>query len=143
MGWFSRSEPKPDPIGDICRLLVEKAWEWTPGNTGKPSAPKLSHISGVWLAWDNRGSMYRNDHLRVFFGVGAESLGEEIGGNDAVRLFRAVQGNAAARAVRPRVNFDDATKAMAKAVLAGDAEAARLLADFVMEHCGGTKTEGA
>lgn len=140
MKWFSKREAKPDPIGDICRLLVEKAWEWTPGRM--PSAklfarasPTLTHLSGVFVAWDHEGY---GVELRVLFGF-TPGAADEVRGSDRNRLREAIKGNAAARITRPRVSFDDATRAMAQAVLDGDAEAARQLADFVMEHCGGTK----
>ena len=52
MGWFSR---KPDPVDDLCRLLVERPWEWSgwkPDRDGGGNA-YLRHVSGVALSWQN------------------------------------------------------------------------------------------
>jgi hypothetical protein len=52
VGWFSR---KPDPVDDLCRLLVERPWEWSgwkPDRDGG-SIAYLRHVSGVALSWHN------------------------------------------------------------------------------------------
>lgn len=138
MGWFSKRES--DPIGDICRLLVEKPWEWEGAGGGA-----LRHLSGVGIGWQNA---LRDPRYPLTEGAYRAAVVQTAGASvvcsqdETARVKGALLRMAAARVARPRVSFDEATKSVARAVLEGDKEAAYQLADWVMEHCGGTRRDG-
>lgn len=133
---FSTKPPdpqQPDPIGDICRLLAEKPWEWEAGETDEEDederTPALTHLSGVEVSWRTDSWTRRTI---VWFGFGGGPY-TQLTDRDSARLFAGIQANAAARVRRPKCDYDSVAHAMADAVKAGDRVAARQLADLVME----------
>lgn len=146
MNWFKRKLPAlhSDPIGGICRLLVERPWEWTAAestpNDDSAVGPELTHVSGVSLIWDFDVTLDRAE-VWMSCASGKNALSIQQPRADAQRLFKAIQGHAAAKVSRPRANYDETTKAMARAVLEDDKLAAEMLADVVMELKGGTPTQ--
>lgn len=130
---------KPDPVGDICRLLVERPWEWVVStqpdrSKNQMGRPVLTHVSGVYR-------IYENDRTRS-----TPSVWLALGGTtamptdfpDAERLYRAILGNAAARVARPKASLPLAVRAMMAALKADDLVGGRALADLVMESQGAT-----
>lgn len=47
-------QPKSDPIGDICRSLAERWWEWSTVNAKDSMFWFLQHFSGATLAVSDR-----------------------------------------------------------------------------------------
>jgi hypothetical protein len=128
-GW---REPKPDPIGDLCRLLVGRSWEWEPVDDDEDSNV-VRHPSGVTVRWiNNEYRSYGKFGPEVWLTIGRETVA--LSHADADRVAAAVVDCAVARASRKPRPFSEAAKLLAKAVLAGEREAARALADEVFEH---------
>lgn len=141
MGWFSRDPkpPRPDPVGDVCRLLTGRPGEWKPIKPGPSGDGAIHHVpSGLTVAWDYRPGA---DFYSVVVG-GVGTGGIELGyprRADGRRIMDAVLGCLAARADARRLPLDETAKALARAVLdAGGADAAgcAALADRVKELLG-------
>ncbi len=132
MGWFTRtsSPPKPDPIGDICRSLAERPWEWEASTHAAMFDAKLVHVSGVALVYNHHG---------VWLANGPGCLAVSCSRRDDARLLFAINARAAALVSRPRYTFTQAATMLADAVKRGDEQAAYALADEVMEHARGNR----
>lgn len=131
MGLFW-GKSKPDPVGDLCRLLVERPWEWETNDDAEDSNV-LSHPSGVSVSWLN--NEYRSSGKygpEVWLVIGRESV--RLSNDDADRVAAAITGSAVARVGRKPRPFPESAVLLARAVLAGEHEAARALADEVFEH---------
>lgn len=141
MSRFSKTPkaPQPDPIGDICKSLVERYWEWTPSmsNDQDPDerTPLLLHRSGIEVSWfvDNYQSI-----------TGWVSHGNAVmtkaTPREARRLYEAVQKRTAVLTNRPPLNFTESAKLLARAVLDGDETAAHALADEVIGQTNGPRS---
>ncbi len=122
---FRRHPPTAvaDPIGDICRLLCERWWEWA-ANRSKEGSPALQHSSGTFIVWL---------HGTVWLGTG-DSPGNTLSNYDSTRVIRAIHGNFAARISNRPFRFTDAALALAAAIQAGQYDAAYGLVDELLEH---------
>jgi len=133
MFWNRKRKPKPDPIGDICRSLAERPWEWTQvGNT----VDELSHKSGVILRLSDvpRDPLYPlAGGTKMVFTIIATGTATDQSDADSQRIASALLARSAAIVSSPRRDFSSDAKALATAVLAGDMIAARALADLVIE----------
>ncbi len=124
--------PTPDPIGDICRALAERPWEWSADTRNV-----LAHTSGVRIEWDQVPSnpayplTSAKRTAAVVIQDGIRSVQSE---RDSARLDGALAARAAALVARPRHTFTQSAVLLADAVKAGDEQAAYALADEVMEH---------
>lgn len=142
MNWFSKTSraPQPDPIGDICKSLVERYWEWTPGTSSDEDPddqrPLLRHQSGVEIVWHIRDY---GRALAVWVSHGTELM-SSAKPPEARRLYAAVQGRTAVLTNRPPFNFTESAKLLARAVLDGDETAAHALADEVIGQTNGPRS---
>lgn len=128
MRWLfggKNTKAKEDPIGDICKSLVERWYEWSYGKTLDTNNPGLMHKSRVSVVWTGNGTT-------VYIGWNDAIANSSHSPYDDLRLMVAIRGNLAAR-LRPRDNFDDVAKSLAHAVLAGDTTAMRALKDRLDE----------
>lgn len=132
MGWFwGNREPRPDPVGDLCRLLVERPWEWEAfeppdGYNGMRHVP-----SDVEVMWGSTRGRYPQRFVTL------KLNGQLISVDDVERVRSAIRHSFIARATGKSRPFSASAVALAKAVLAGEHEAARALADEVFEHAKG------
>lgn len=100
MGWIRRAAKADDPIGDLCRLLADRPWEWSAPDyvddgTGDdaPGENNLDHASGVSLSW-------REDFVGDYAGVWLAPTGAEwvkVPPADWPRVFAAIRACAVAR----------------------------------------------
>lgn len=97
-----------DPVGVICRLLIERWWEWhvRPLN-GNSNHHMLEHISGVGVEWDSIANTY--GHYVWLRGAGSVRLSYR----DADRVVAALTAHAAARAAGPPRDFGKTANALA------------------------------
>jgi hypothetical protein len=134
MGWFSRKQKtsEADPVGELCRLLVERPWEWEDATRAEIAV--LTHVSGASVAWRAKYP-FGGDDYDVFLSPKAGAVA--ILRRDVARVMAALRASAVARVKsgggRP---FSVEAQAMARAVLAGDMGAASALADVIRDLCG-------
>ncbi len=124
----------PDPIGDICRSLAERPWEWTVGRVGSASDNQyqyLRHNSGVVLAIERKW----RSHPDTWLGNGDGSIGSLQPRDVCLRIHAAVLAHAAALVSRKPFRFTDSAIALADAIKAGaDLNAVYGLIDEILEH---------
>jgi len=136
--WERRRRPAEDAVVDeLCRLLRDRPWEWA-ASVRKPSQrlagvawDVLRHVSGVAIVWHFATEDFRISNMRDTDSTPAGEV--RLAARYRGQLVAAVTAHHAAKVARPVVPFSDAAREMAKAVLAGDQEAARALADLVCE----------
>lgn len=130
-------QPASDPVGAICRLLVDRWWEWAPGQTEDGGA-QLAHTSGVCLSWemrlDPRPYKYGRAPLVSISMANENGILTEMPFGDSARIYAAIQAHAAARIAHTPYRFTDAAVSLADAVKAGAHDAALALCDEILYH---------
>lgn len=98
--WFLRRlsrpprRPPPDPIGDLCRLMTEHWYEWTPAELADVADPQaLLHTSGVYVAVMS----YPTIPPRAWLAAGRNANWSEQDERASRRLFAAYLENMARR----------------------------------------------
>jgi hypothetical protein len=123
----------PDAVDLVCRSLVDRWYEWEPFRCETDGSPGLNNpAAAVSLIYDATGvwmGTYVPDGTSDTPGV---TLPKVVSRHDADRLLAAVRAHQAAR-LAPRPDPDAVAAALARAVLAGEATAARALKDRLQE----------
>ncbi len=149
--WFTRRAPlppartaapeagahlrAPDPIGDICRSLAERPWEWDIDTKSDYSYSNniicVRHSkSGVWVVVNTNLANYGETKCHVGqTGRGGVRQSKV----DSVRLSNGVNARAAALVTSSTYRFTDSARLLAHAVLAGELDAAFALADEIID----------
>lgn len=139
---FTRKQPpsrpadaEADPLGAVCRLVIDRWWEWDPyENTIRGQAYRavgIRHASDVALLF----TAMTNGTPNVWYGPTAVTNQQLLCTPGAARrLYNAYQTWLVLRVQSPPPDADRAAVLMAKAVLAGKLEAARGLADWLVEN---------
>lgn len=132
--WPFKRSPQPAPedaVSIICHMLVERWWEWTPGESEDDHAV-IRHTSGVCLSY-YWSSVY--SYARVSFALSDDGILSELPPPAANRIYRAIQDNAAARIAHKPFRYTDAAIALADAIKAGaPVESVFGLIDEILEY---------
>lgn len=128
MGWFSKSEP--DAIDHLCVSLRERWWEWT--ERKRDQFTVLTHLSGTNIAYGsyNPYTCILNVHI-------GQAAGTQLDNSSSRRLLAAYQDHLAAKVNAKKADLGITAKALAQAVLSGEVDAARGLADWIIENVNG------
>jgi hypothetical protein len=122
-------DPVANPISWLCYSLARKPWEWSPKETSGGD-PVIRHISGMTVSYRVHGG----DHYAWFAPAGA-NVAVPLHPRESLAIVRAIFGGAASLGRSRKIRFDDTAVALAASVQDGNLEAARALADRIIEFC--------